>query len=413
MRAWDALLSSVLRRVIRKGELRLLHSDGRVESFGEAAGRPAATVWLHDRSLPRALVLSPSLGLGEAYADGRLTVDGDDLCGLLELLLVNGCRRRDGWSGALWRAGTRVGRRLSQFNPPSRARRNASHHYNLPPALYELFLDADLQYSSAYFSNPRLTLDEAQAAKKDVIAAKLLLRPGHRVLDIGSGWGGLALHLAASSGVHVTGVTLSDEQHRISSLRADSSKLPNKPSFRLQDYRHVTGMFDRVVSVGMFEHVGSPHYDEFFRAVRERLADDGVALIHTIGRAHGPAPTDPWIARYIFPGAAIPALSEIMPTIERSGLILTDVDVWRLHYAETLKAWRERFCANRDRISEVCGERFCRMWAYYLAVSEMAFRHGDLVVFQLQLARRMDAVPLTRDYLMNRLGEAEPVAEAG
>lgn len=382
MPVWDILLSSILRRVIRQGYLRLRHADGRVERFGGAGARPSVTVHLDDRALSRALVLRPSLALGEAYADGRLTVGGDDIRGLLELLLVNLSGPRAGRSRALWR----MGRRLSQFNPPGRARRNVSQHYDLPPALYELFLDVDRQYSCAYFENPQWTLDEAQAAKKNVIARKLLLKPGHRVLDIGSGWGGLALHLAQSQGAHVTGVTLSREQHRTSSLRAASSRLGNKPNFRLEDYRHVTGTFDRVVSVGMFEHVGAPHYGEFFRTVRERLTDDGVALIHTIGRAHGPAPTDPWIARYIFPGAAIPALSEILPAVERSGLILTDVDVWRLHYAQTLNVWRERFQANRDRIEAVCGARFGRLWSYYLAASEMAFRHGGLVVYQLQLA---------------------------
>jgi len=378
MRVWDLLLSSMLRRMVQRGELLLRHADGRVEHFGETGARSAVAVRIHDRSLPRALVLNPSLALGEAYVDGRLTVENGDVYDLLRILVGNAAPQPGvAWS-RLRDARRSVRPRLSRLNPPERARRNASHHYDLPPTLYE-------------------------AAKKDLIAAKLLLRPGHRVLDIGSGWGGLALHLAESFEARVTGVTLSHEQHRLSTLRSERSGLSERPVFRLEDYRSVQGTFDRIVSVGMFEHVGRPHYPEFFQIVRDRLAEDGVGLIHTIGRAHGPGPTDPWIAKYIFPGAAIPALSEIVRAVERSGLVLTDLEVWRLHYAETLRAWRERFDANRERIADLCGERFCRMWSYYLATSELAFRYGGLVVFQIQLARRQDAVPLTRDYLARRV----------
>jgi len=410
MRAWDVLLSCLLRRIVRCGDLLLRHADGRVERFGEIGTRPGVLVRIHDRSVPRALVLNPSLALGEAYVDGRLTVEGGDISDLLGLLVANTTAEpRAAWSH-LWRALLRVRQGLSQFNPPDRARRNASRHYDLSPALYETFLDADQQYSCAYFTHPRQGLEEAQAAKKDLIAAKLLIKPGHRVLDIGSGWGGLALHLAESCGARVTGVTLSQEQHRASSLRSERSGLSERPVFLLQDYRHVRDSFDRIVSVGMFEHVGRPHYRQFFRIVRDRLAEDGVALIHTIGRVHGPTRTDPWIAKYIFPGAAIPALSEIVPAVERSGLILTDLEVWRLHYAETLRAWRDRFEARREEVRTTHGERFCRMWTYYLAASETAFRHGGLVVFQLQLARRQDAVPLTRDYLACRRAGADMMA---
>lgn len=411
MSVWDVLLSSLLRRVVREGALLLRHADGRVERFGEAAVRPGVVVQIHDRSVPRALVLNPSLGLGEAYVDGRLTVDDGDIDGLLALLVANLAAQPSASRHRLGHAFGSIRRRLSQFNPPARARRNASHHYDLSPALYETFLDCDRQYSSAYFAHPRQSLEDAQAAKKDLIAAKLLIKPGHRVLDIGSGWGGLALHLAESYGARVTGITLSQEQFRASSLRSECSGLSEKPTFLVEDYRRTRGTFDRVVSVGMFEHVGAPHYGEFFRVVRDRLAEDGVALIHTIGRTHGPGVTDPWIARYIFPGAAMPALSEIVPAVERSGLLLTDVEVWRLHYAETLRAWRERFEARREEVRATQGERFRRMWTYYLAASEVAFRYGGFVVFQLQLARRQDAVPLTRDYLACRRAGADTMAE--
>lgn len=410
MRFWDTLLSSFLRRFVRQGALVLHHADGRVEHFGEVGAAPSV-VRLNSDRVARTIVLNPSLGLGEAYVDGRLTVDGDKLYALLELLLVNLAKQRDTWHEPWLRPFRRIGRRLSEVNPPMRARRNASHHYDLPGALYELFLDPDRQYSCAYFTDPGQSLEAAQEAKKNLIAAKLLLRPGHRVLDIGCGWGGLALDLARRSGAHVTGITLSEQQYRTASERARDAGLARRPVFQLEDYRRVTGTFDRIVSVGMFEHVGTPHYGEFFQVVRNRLAQDGVALVHTIGRANGPAATEPWMARYIFPGAAMPALSEIMPAVERAGLILTDLEVWRLHYAATLRAWRERFEANRERIGAICDERFCRMWTYYLVTSELAFRHAGLVVFQLQLARRQDAVPLTRDYLAPQVAPTEAMAE--
>lgn len=410
MRMWEAALSTFLRRLIRHGALVVRYADGRVERYGEAA-TPAVIVQFRDRRLARELLVNPSLGLGEAYMNGRLTVEGDNLHALLELLLANGARQRGPWHQRFLESFRRIARHVSQFNPPRRARRNAAHHYDLSEGLYELFLDPDRQYSCAYFRHPDDSLEVAQEAKKEHIAAKLLVKPGHRVLDIGCGWGGLALHLATTCGAHVTGITLSQEQYRAACARSDASRLTRRPTFLLEDYRRVAGTFDRIVSVGMFEHVGVPHYRQFFAKVRDRLADDGVALIHTIGCAHGPAPTDPWMAKYIFPGGAIPALSEIVPAIERSGLILTDIEVWRLHYAATLKAWHEQFQANRERIRRTYDERFCRMWAFYLTVSELAFRYAGLVVFQLQLTKRQDAVPLTRDYLAPESSRSEPMLE--
>lgn len=286
-----------------------------------------------------------------------------------------------------------------------------AHHYDLSSRLYELFLDSDRQYSCAYFASPDDSLEEAQLAKKRHIAAKLLLEPGQKLLDIGCGWGGLGLYCAQVSGASVTGVTLSEEQHKIACARAKEQGLDGKVDFRLIDYRDVNDRFDRIVSVGMFEHVGTKHYDEFFNKVRDLLAEDGVMLLHTIGRSDGPGVTDPWIRKYIFPGGYIPALSEMMPAIERSGLVVTDIEVLRLHYAETLRHWSERFSANRDAVKEIYDERFCRMWEFYLAGAEMAFRHWGQVVFQVQLARKQDAVPLTRSYLErweNDIQSAEP-----
>ena len=274
-----------------------------------------------------------------------------------------------------------------------------AHHYDLSGTLYDLFLDRDRQYSCAYFADPDDSLDAAQKNKKRHIAAKLLLAPGARVLDIGSGWGGLALYLSEVSGAHVTGVTLSNEQVTVAQQRAEAAGLAEKVHFDLSDYREVRERLERIVSVGMFEHVGVGHYREFFATVRDLLTEEGVALLHSIGRADGPGATNPWVHKYIFPGGYVPALSEVLPAVEQAGLVVTDIEILRLHYAETLRAWRRNFNANRASIGEIYDERFCRMWEFYLASSEAAFRYGSLMVFQLQFAKRQDAVPLTRDYI--------------
>jgi len=396
---WNKLLSSFLRRLIKDSALVLVFPNGHSERYGEA-GAPPITVRLHDRSLPRKLFINPDLSLGEAYVDSTLTVDADNIYGLVELLLVNLNRRKESAWHLRWLSRLRrASRGIAQFNPIKKARKNVAHHYDLSDTLYELFLDADRQYSCAYFRHPDDSLEAAQEAKKAHIAAKLLLKPGHSVLDIGCGWGGLALDLHRNHGARVTGITLSEEQHKVARERAWAVKASEAVRFRLEDYRKVTGTFDRIVSVGMFEHVGVPHYGKFFGKIRDRLAEDGVALIHTIGQIDSPGINNPWFAKYIFPGGYNPALSEILPAIERAGLYVTDIEVLRLHYAETLKAWRARFDAKRARVREIYGERFCRMWAFYLAASELAFRQNGHVVFQIQLAKRQDAVPLTRDYL--------------
>lgn len=276
--------------------------------------------------------------------------------------------------------------------------------------LFRLFLDADQQYSCAYFARPNLSLDEAQIAKKRHLAAKLTLKAGQRVLDIGSGWGGLALTLAEEHGAEVLGVTLSTEQLADARARAEQRGLEGRVRFELQDYRDVAGVFDRIVSVGMFEHVGPAHYDTFFETVARLLNKDGVALMHTIGRFEPPGGGNAWIEKYIFPGGTIPSLSQIVPAVERAGLIVTDVEVLRLHYAETLRAWRERFAARRDDAKALYDERFCRMWEFYLAGAEAGFREGALVVFQIQMAKTQGALPLTRDYLTD-FDRAAPLAE--
>ncbi|HML90834.1 cyclopropane-fatty-acyl-phospholipid synthase family protein [Methyloceanibacter sp.] len=344
--------------------------------------------------------------------DGTLTVDKDDLYRLLELLAVNLARQPDLWQYRWLTHLRRLYRKIARSNAPERAQRNVAHHYDLSGALYDLFLDADRQYSCAYFRHPDDGLEVAQENKKALIASKLLIEASQRILDVGCGWGGLALYLAREHGANVTGVTLSQEQYRIAQERAQLQGLASSARFRLEDYRQVRGTFDRIVSVGMFEHVGEAHYKEFFAMLRDRLADDGVALLHTIGRADGPSATWAWIDKYIFPAGYSPALSEILAVVERSGLFVTDVEVWRLHYAETLAAWRERFEANLNQIRATYDERFCRMWRFYLVVSEMAFRYNNHVVFQIQLAKRQDAVPLTRDYLIKPEVKSDRVVKA-
>jgi cyclopropane-fatty-acyl-phospholipid synthase len=292
-------------------------------------------------------------------------------------------------------------RRLHQYNPLPRARQNAAHHYDLSDQLYELFLDKDRQYSCAYFHDSTDDLEMAQLNKMRHLAAKLLVRPGHTVLDIGSGWGGLALYLAGECGADVTGLTLSVEQHKVAERRAAAAGLSDRVRFRLRDYREELGHYDRIVSVGMFEHVGVNHYDAFFAKLKSLLTPDGIALLHSIGRKDGPGSTNPWTRKYIFPGGYVPALSEVVPIAERFRLWITDIEILRLHYAETLRAWRGRFERNRDSVRAIYDERFCRMWEMYLVGSEIAFRRQDLMVFQMQLAKAVDAAPLTRDYMLN------------
>src|SRR5215831_5468529 len=403
----DRLLRILLGAFIKRGTFKLTTSHGKSFTFGDGTGAPVA-IRFTSRAAEFGIVVDPELKLGEAYMNGTLVVEQGTIADVLAVALGQS-RQFPRWSRFQWLL-RYVGRRLAQFNPRRRARRNVAHHYDLDGRLYSLFLDADRQYSCGYFERPNESLDDAQLAKKRHLAAKLRLERGLRILDIGCGWGGLGLYLADYGGVDVTGVTLSQEQHAIANERAAEKGLSEQARFLLQDYRDVRGPFDRIVSVGMFEHVGVGHYETFFQKCAQLLDNNGVMVLHSIGRSEGPGITNPWIAKYIFPGGYIPALSEVLPVIERSGLLVTDIEILRLHYAETLKAWRERFLAHQEDVERIYEQRFVRMWEFYLAASEMSFREQNMMVMQIQLTKRQGVVPVTRDYIgreEQRLATAE------
>ncbi len=393
------LFQKLLQKVVRNGNLRLIDSRGQVHDCGDGSG-PRCTMRIHRRWLEFKLVLNPPLYLGEGYMDGEITLEEGTLRDFIAILARNYPNVE---SNRLVRFGFALSghvRRLKQYNPVGKARQNVAHHYDLSGQLYDLFLDADRQYSCAYFRSGEESLEQAQADKKLHLAAKLLFdRPGLKLLDIGSGWGGLGLYLARAGDCKVTGVTLSTEQHKVSQERARKAGLDDRVQFHLRDYREDDNKYDRIVSVGMFEHVGKKNYPEFFRKVSALLEDDGVFVLHSVGRVNEPGPVNPFIRKYIFPGTDVPTLGEVLPVIEGAKLIVTDVELLRLHYAETLRHWEQRFQANRAKIAELYDERFCRMWEAYLIGCEMGFRHQGLMVFQIQMAKKIDAVPLTRDYI--------------
>ncbi len=395
-------MNTLLRRFfedsIRTGSLEVVDPAGDLHRFGD--GSPdVVRIRFATPAVERAIVLHPQMKLGEAFIDGTFVVEAGSIYDFLALVLANDNDPRPSWLSAFLPRFRYLSRRLSMINTRKRARDNARHHYDMDRRLYSLFLDDDLQYSCAYFETPDVGLDEAQTHKKRHLAAKLLLEPGMSVLDIGSGYGGLGLFLAEAFDATVTGVTLSTEQLAVAQERAAERGLESRARFLLQDYRDVSDRFDRIVSVGMFEHVGLDSYPRFFERCFDLLNPDGVLVLHTVGRIHGPVHTNSWVEKYIFPGGACPALSEVAPVIEKSGFVLSDLEVLRLHYADTLRAWRERFLFNRDAAVALYDERFCRMWEFYLAGFEAAFRFDDLVVFQFQLAKRLDTVPRTRSYL--------------
>jgi cyclopropane-fatty-acyl-phospholipid synthase len=396
----QTVLDGILKRFIGTGQLSVRWPNGHQTLYSGSDG-PSAGMAIHTASAVRNLIVNPGLALGEAYMDGSVTAEGCGIYDLIDVMFANLGDDFDRLPVLRFRGFLRwLKRRLDQYNPAARAQKNVAHHYDLNGRLYSLFLDRDRQYSCAYFRRGDETLEEAQLAKKRHIAAKLCLdRPGLKVLDIGCGWGGLAMTLARDYGAAVTGITLSHEQLTAARERAAAEGLDDRVSFELLDYRAVDQKFDRIVSVGMFEHVGVGHYRTFFETVARDLTPDGVALLHAIGRSEGPGATNPWIDKYIFPGGYSPALSEVLPVVEHSGLFATDIEILRLHYAETLRHWRWRFNANRDTIASIYDERFCRMFEFYLCGSELAFRRGGHMVFQIQLAARQDAVPLTRDYM--------------
>jgi cyclopropane-fatty-acyl-phospholipid synthase len=398
------LLDTFLRRAVRRGQLTVHYADGAVSKFGAPdPAFPDVTIRFADKRVARDILLDPGLGAGEAYMRGRLTVEQGDARDLVKLLAAN-----DRWENGsdflnpslLRRSLQAVTHRIARVNMARRSKKNVAHHYDLSDRLYDLFLDGDRQYSCAYWTDPaHETLEQAQADKKAHIVAKLALAPGQRVLDIGCGWGGMALYIHQKTGAEVLGVTLSEEQLKVARRRAEEAGVADKVKFELIDYRHVTGKFDRIVSVGMFEHVGPAHYRAFFVKCRELLTDDGVMLIHTIGRAGKPGVTDKWTLKYIFPGGYNPALSEVARGYEGLRMYCTDVEVLRLHYAWTLDQWYDRTVAAKDQIVALYDEDFFRMWIFYLAGAAAAFRYGGLVNYQLQFAKDRHALPITRDYL--------------
>jgi cyclopropane-fatty-acyl-phospholipid synthase len=404
------MLDLLLRHYIRHDSLTLHYPDGKTMNYGDA-GPPHVGLRLADRKAVWALALDPDLKLGELYMDGRLTIEDGDVVSMMDLLVSNVAAAGPSGAHRVFRILRRIFRAFGQWNPVSRARAHVHHHYDLSSRLYDLFLDASRQYSCAYFAHDEDGLEAAQAQKKKHITAKLRFdRAGLKVLDIGCGWGGLAMEMAREHGADVLGITLSTEQIATATELSRQNGLAERCKFELIDYRKLTGKFDRIVSVGMFEHVGARYYKDYFTQAAALLKDDGVMLLHHIGRADGPGVTNAWIRKYIFPGGYVPALSEVMPVIEKCGLMVTDVEVLRLHYARTLAEWQTRFQANRAEVAALYDERFCRMWEFYLAGAEMAFRHESQVVYQIQLAKRVDALPITRDYMMER-GD-EPLIEA-
>jgi cyclopropane-fatty-acyl-phospholipid synthase len=394
------LLDYILKPFIQEGTLRIIDSDGTVHVYSGRRGMDV-TIKLHTKQIERALLWQPTLALGEGYMNGSITVEKGTLYQLLGLCAKNLAYStyRVGILQKLFLSLTTLIANIQQYNPIARAHRRIAHHYDLNEEFIKLFLDKDLQYSCAYFKNEQDSLETAQENKKLHIANKLLLKPGQRVLDIGSGWGGMALYLAKHADVEVVGLTLSKEQHALATERAKQMQLSDRVKFYLRDYREEMGKYDRIVSVGMFEHVGVPQYQIYFDQANRLLTDDGIMLLHSIGITGAPRPTNSWIRKYIFPGGHCPSLSEVLPTIEKSNLHITDIEILRYHYALTLMHWRERFMKNREVAKKIYGEQFCLMWEYYLASCEVAFRNQDLMVFQIQLVRDKSVIPITRDYL--------------
>ena len=412
-----ALLKTAASHIITKGNLTITDSRGVTYQFGDQTGTPIQ-IRFTSAKWEREVALDPALKLGEAYMDGGFNFIKGDIYSLLETIFesTGPIAENELWMKAFYFIRTAT-KRFVQMNTLRRSAKNVEHHYDLSGKLYEMFLDPDRQYSCGYFENPNVSLAEAQLAKKRHLAAKLQVKQGEKLLDIGCGWGGLGLYFARVLGANVTGVTLSHEQHGIANQRAEDMGLQDKARFLLLDYRKLNDAFDKIVSVGMFEHVGIGHYKEYFDHVKRLLKPDGRFVLHSIGRSGEPGATNPWIAKYIFPGGYIPSLSEVIPVIEKSGLVITDIEILRLHYAETLKAWREALLAHWDEAKALYDERFCRMWEFYLAASESAFRWQGMMVFQIQLAHKQDSVPLTRDYIIEEEArlkkiDADPNIEA-
>ena len=393
-----ALLHRAFDYVVRTGSLLITDPNGNLHSYGDGTGAPVG-IRINSNTWARRIALDSDLYIGEAYMAGGMEGNQGTIYDVIALLMDTAESRPYPATVKFAYGLRKFAKRIHQYNPVGKAQANVAHHYDLSAKLYELFLDRDRQYSCAYFETDGTTLEEAQLAKKRHLAAKLDIRPGMKVLDIGSGWGGLSLYLAEFCGAQMTGVTLSEEQFKLSNERAQQRGLTGRVQFRLLDYRHLNEQFDRVVSVGMFEHVGVGHYGEYFRKVRQLLKDDGVAVIHSINRSDGPGATSAWIKKYIFPGGYVPALSEVLPHLEREKLYVTDIEILRLHYAKTLHEWGKLFADHRERAREIYDERFCRMWEFYLAASECAFRFGGMNNFQIQFCKNQHVLPLVRNYI--------------
>ena len=391
-------LPRLLRKVVHTGAVTLIGPDGKSETISGTNPGPEVTLRINDPALDRKLLVNPELRFAEAYMDGGIEIAPGQLREVLKFFKSNKGRLNRTPGQAIFRRAGRLLKRVVRNNP-IKSRKNVAAHYDIGNDLYRLFLDSDLQYSCAYFPNGDETLEQAQLAKKRHIAAKLRLEPGQKILDIGCGWGGMALYLAQVADAEVLGITLAEEQLKVARERAAAAGLADRVRFELQDYRSLTQSFDRIVSVGMFEHVGAKNMGTYFATVRDRLTPDGVALIHSIMRMRPPGLTSPFTAKYIFPGGYIPALSETLAAVEQSRLWLQDCEIWRKHYGYTLQHWAKRFAEHREEAREMYDERFCRMWELYLAGAESSFMTGNMAVMHLQLARTRDAVPLSRDYL--------------
>ena len=398
VRMW--ILDRLFKKMIRDGELTVIDASGKTHVYGVLnPDHSAVTVRFTDAATARRVAFNPALGAGEGFMDGRLIIEKGDIRQLVDLVTWNLRWQRDNpIRFALWRQAS-IAAKFDQINFARRSKRNVAHHYDLDDRLYDLFLDPHRQYSCAYFSDDKIGLDAAQEAKLAHIAAKLDLKRGQKVLDIGCGWGGLARYLHKVSGAEVLGITLSEEQLKYARVETERQGIADKVKFELIDYRALTGQFDRIVSVGMFEHVGFPHYPEFFNTIEALLEIDGVALVHSIARADGPGATDPWTAKYIFPGGYSPALSQIVPAIEKAWLWITDIEVLRLHYAHTIRHWYDRCEAKKTDIIAIYDERFYRMWMFYLAAAMSAFNNDGHMNVQIQLTKRRDTLPLRRDYI--------------
>ncbi|MEP3227234.1 MAG: cyclopropane-fatty-acyl-phospholipid synthase family protein [Parasphingorhabdus sp.] len=402
-----SILGRFLGSIIKSGTIAVIQPDGTTEKFGQTeAGFPDVAVRLADAGVMRQILLDPRLGAAEAFMDGRLIMEQGDIMELIQLLRANRRWERGGKlhdPSFFKKVKDLVASRLDRINGQNRSKANVAHHYDLSRDLYELFLDQDMQYSCAYWTDPGNSLEQAQLDKKAHIAAKLDLRSGQKVLDIGCGWGGMALYLHQKFGVEILGITLSEEQLKVAQERAEKEGVADKVKFELIDYRDLAerdaGQYDRIVSVGMFEHVGTPNFKTFFRSAANLMTDQGVMLLHTIGRMGKPGTTDAFTRKYIFPGGYIPALSETVEASEHFRLMATDIETLRLHYALTLREWYKRTVANRDRIIALYDERFFRLWTFYLAGATAAFESGSMCNYQIQFSRNRHSLPITRDYI--------------